>query len=72
MNSAEVEPEVVFAASSSSVTITEDELAAAGAAIHAHLRRAAQPSNRTSGWQRAARIEAIGEDADWGRKSWAR
>jgi hypothetical protein len=59
-------------ASSSSVSITEDELAAAGVALHVHLRRAVQPSNQVSGWRRAARIEAIGEVADWGRKSWAR
>jgi hypothetical protein len=52
---------------------TDDEIAAAVLAIHAHCRRAVLPSNRVSAWQRAARAEAIGQaSSPWGRKSRAR
>jgi hypothetical protein len=52
---------------------TNDEIAAAVLAIHAHCRRAALPRNQVSGWRRVARVEAIGQALpSWGRKSWAR
>jgi hypothetical protein len=51
---------------------TDDEIAAAVLAIHALRRRVALPRTRISGWQRAARTEAISQAAVyWGRKSWA-